>query len=168
MRNKNKFSDKQRGQIRHWKKKVKNVALYKKLEVLDYAAKGYTNAEISSLTGYTVRRISELLSEYLKNGIGYFLEEHRKGGNRRNLTNEQEKSILDKFKEKAENGQVVNLSDIKKEYEAVRGKETANSTFYDFLDRAGWRRIMPRGAHPKKASDEVIEASKKLTFNSRK
>jgi len=165
MKNRDKFSEKQRAQIKHWKKKAKQVGLYKKLEILDYAAKGYSNAEISDLTGYSVRRISGLLTEYLQNGIGYFLEEHRKGGNRRNLTVDQELAILNKFRERAENGQVVNLFNVKKEYESIRGKETANSTFYDFLHRLDWRRVMPRGAHPKKASDEAKDASKKLTFS---
>jgi transposase len=165
MKNRDEFTDKQKSQIRHWKKKTKVVCLYRKLEILEYACIGYTNTEISMLTGYTTRRISALINEYLKNGIDYFLEEHRKGGNKRSLTDAQEAEILKRFEERAVKGQVVNLSDIKKEYESVRGKETANSTFYDFLHRLGWRRIMPRGAHPKKGKDEVIETSKKLTQN---
>ena len=165
MKNSEKFNEKQKSQIKHWKKKMKNTNLYKKIEVLDYAAKGYTNKEIHDLTDFSLSRVSDFVSEYAQNGIGYFIEEHRKGGNRRNLTDEQEKNILRKFEEKANKGQVISLSDIKKEYERVRGKETANSTFYAFLDRMDWRRVMPRGAHPKKASDEVIEASKKLTLS---
>jgi transposase len=168
MQNKKKFTEAQRRQIRHWKNKIKELKLYKKLEVLDFAAQGLTNAQISRFTGYTTRRITELLTEYRKNGIGYFLEEHRKGGNRRNLTDEQETAILEKFREKAEKGQVVSLGEVKREYERVRGAKTANSTFYDFLDRLEWRRVMPRGAHPKKASDEEIESSKKLTKCSEK
>ncbi len=62
----------------------------------------------------STRRISDLLSEYLNNGIEYFLEEHRKGGNRRNLTDEQEMNILAKFKEKAESGQVIKLYHFQK------------------------------------------------------
>ena len=57
----------------------------------------------------------------------------------------------------------MSLDAVKEEYERVRGAETANSTFYDFLVRLEWRRVMPRGAHPKKASDEDIESKKKLT-----
>jgi hypothetical protein len=85
MRNRDKFNKKQKEQIRHWKKKTKDLKSYKKIEVLDFAAMGYTNAEISILTGYTIRRISSFLTEYLQNGIDYFLTEHRQGGNRRNL-----------------------------------------------------------------------------------
>ena len=123
MRNKDKFDKKQRSVIKHWKKKLLKIDanLYRKLEVLDYAAKGYTNKEISHLTDYSQSRVSDLVSEFAQNGIGYFLHEHRKGGNRRNLTNDQEKLIIDKFKEKAEKGQVVKLNDMKEEYERLRG-----------------------------------------------
>jgi transposase len=164
MRNREKFNSKQRRQIEHWKKKIKDLKVYRKLEVLDYAGKGYTNREISELTDYSISRVSDFVSEYIQNGIGYFTEEHRKGGNRRNLTDEQERKIIEEFKEKAIKGQVVSLSQMKKRYEEVRGEKTANSTFYDFLKRMKWRKVMPRGAHPKKASDEDIEASKKLTI----
>lgn len=163
MKNKEKFNKKQIKQIKHWKRKINDKKLYRKIEVLDYAAKGYTNEEISVLTDYSPSRVSDFIREFIKNGISYFLVEHRKGGNRRNLTDVQEKKIIEKFEEKAIKGQVVSLSEVKNEYEEIRGKETANSTFYNFLNRMDWRRVMPRGQHPKKASDEAIEASKKLT-----
>lgn len=163
VRNRDKFSTVQRKQIGHWKKKIKTIQLYKKLEILDYAAKGHTNEQISDLTDYSVRRICALINEYLKNGIGYFLQEHRKGGNRRNLTDAQEAIIIETFEDRAKKGKIVHLCHIKEKYEKVRGKETANSTFYDFMNRMKWRQVMPRGQHPKKASEEVMETSKKLT-----
>ena len=165
MWNNKKFNESQKVEIKEWKEKIQDLKLYKKIEVLDYAAKGYTNIKISILTGYSQSRVSDFIREYVKNGIGYFTEEHRKGGNRRNLTAEQEKEIIEKFDEDARNGKVVSLRDVKKEYEQVRGKETANSTFYYFLGRMDWRRVMPRGQHPKKVSEEAIEASKKLTLS---
>lgn len=164
MKNKEKFDSKQRSQINHWKKKLTDAKLYRKVEVLDYASKGYTHKEISNLTDFSISRISDLVQEFVKNGIGYFTKEHRKGNSRRNLTPQQEEQIINEFREKAINGQVVSLTEMKLRYEEIRGKETANSTFYDFLERMKWRRVMPRGKHPKKASDEAIEASKKLTL----
>jgi transposase len=164
MKNEMKFSEIQAAEISEIKMRTKSLKLYKKLEVLDYAAKGYTNKEIGRLSGYSISRVSDFVSEYMKNGIRYFMEEHRKGGNRRNLTAEEEKKIIDVFAEKAKKGQVINLEAVKAEYEKVRGVKTANSTFYAFLHRVKWRRIMPRCQHPKKASDEVIETSKKLTL----
>ena len=164
MKNKSKFTEIQKNEVSSQKNKTTKLNLYKKLEVLDYAAKGYTNKEISKLTGYSISRVSDLISEYIRNGISYFTEEKRKGGNRRNITKVEEMRIITKFKEKAENGQVISLGEIKAEYEKVRGKKTSNSTFYAFLSRIKWRRVMPRGQHPKKASAEGIETSKKLTL----
>jgi len=39
------------------------------------------------------------------------------------------------------------------------------SSLYYFLHRNNWRKIVPKKQHPGKASDEVIETSKKLTVN---
>ena len=122
------------------------------MEVLDYAAKGYTHREINTLTDYSINRISDLVREFINNGIGYFTKEHRKGNSRRNLTPKQEEQIIDEFREKAIKGQVVSLTEMKMRYEEVRGKETANSTFYDFLERMKWRRVMPRGIPPQKSN----------------
>jgi hypothetical protein len=33
------------------------------------------------------------------------------------------------------------------------------------LARHGWRKVTPRGKHPDKASDEAMEASKKLKLS---
>jgi len=164
MRNKEKFDSKQKSQIKHWKKKISDAKLYRKIEVLDYASKGYTHREISELTDFGISRISDLVREFVKNGIEYFIKEHRKGSNPRNLTPKQEEQLINEFREKAIKGQIVSLTEMKMRYEELRGKETANSTFYDFLERVKWRRVMPRGAHPKKATDEAVEASKKLTI----
>ena len=108
------------------------------MEVLDYAYKGYTNREISELTDYSQSRVSDFISKYIKEGIGYFLQEHRQGGNRWNLTDEQERKIIEKFEDQAIKGQVVSLTEIKIEYERVYGQEIANSTFYAFIkDKIG-------------------------------
>jgi len=156
----------QKEQIRHWKNKFKRdkqLNLYRKMEVLDYAVKGLSNKEISELTDYTVQRVSSLIRIYLETGISYFTEEHRKGGNRRLLTLEEEVKIIEKYRKDAINGKVITLNEMKEDYDKARGKVVPISTFYYFLKRHEWRRVMPRGQHPKKASDEVIEASKKLT-----
>ena len=88
---------------------------------------------------------------------------HKYGGNNQVISTEKEKEILDNFKEKAKTGQVVRATDIKKAFDKHRGKDTGRGYIYMLLDRHDWRMVMPRGAHPEKASDEDIEASKKLT-----
>ncbi len=49
-------------------------------------------------------------------------------------------------------------------YDERFGKEhKSKSTVYYFLHKMGWRKVMPHSKHPDKASDEAIEALKKLT-----
>ena len=72
-------------------------------------------------------------------------------------------ALLEKFKERANKGEVVSAQEIKAEFDKKRGKDTGRGYIYMLLERHNWRKVMPRSRHPKKASDEVIEASKKLT-----
>ena len=83
-------------------------------------------------------------------------------GNRRNLTVAEEAAILRPFQERAEAGQMVDVREIKAAYEAAVGHEIGSGQIYFVLKRHKWRKVMPRSRHPKKASEEVIETSKKL------
>lgn len=47
-------------------------------------------------------------------------------------------------------------------YEERVGHSIGSSQIYRVLERHGWRKVMPRSKHPKKASEEVIAISKKL------
>ena len=85
--------------------------------MINYASKGYTHKKISKLTDFSISRVSDLVRvcrQYVKNGIGYSIVEHRKGSNRRNMTPQQEEQIINEFTEKAINGQVVSLTEMKK------------------------------------------------------
>ena len=82
------------------------------------------------------------------------------------MTPEKEAALLKPFQEKARKGQIVEVSEIKASYERAVGHTIGGSQIYYVLDRNGWRKIMPRSRHPKKASEEVIETSKKLTSES--
>ena len=88
-------------------------------------------------------------------------EEGRKGGNHRNLSEWQEKELLEGFRQEAEKGRVITPREIKVAYDKLTGKETKDTFIYTVLRRNKWRVVMPRSKHPKKASDEEIESSKK-------
>ena len=66
-------------------------------------------------------------------------------------------------KERAEKGELVEVSEIAKAYQAAVDHLVSNGQIYFVLHRHGWRKVMPRSKHPRKASDEEIAASKKLT-----
>lgn len=76
---------------------------------------------------------------------------------------EEEATLLEQFAENAEEGQMLDIHEIRAEYEKTVGHTTGCAQIYRVLYRHGWRKVMPRSKHPKKADEEAIEASKKLT-----
>ena len=138
---------------------------YCRLQALDLRAKGYENDEIARITGYAETYISELVGKFMKNGIERIARDRRLGGNHRLLSAEAEASFLGGLSEKALSGELVTVSQIRSEYDQLVGKKSSIPTIYNVLERHDWRKVVPRQKHPKKASDEDIESSKKLTKN---
>lgn len=149
-------------EIRTKIKKYKKTTAYTKLQTIMLAGEGTEYKEIAKITGYHYNHVKILIKEYCINGFDKFVEDKRKGGNHCNLAKEEEVKLLDKYKEEAENGQIITPMEIKKDYDKAIGRKSGVSTFYGFLKRNNWRKVKPRGQHPKKASEEDIEASKKL------
>ena len=151
-------------EIKKVSKKNKDKNIDKRLEVLLLHAEGKKRAEISGKTGYSEQRITELVREYRIKGLDDYAQKHYKG-NHRNMSFEEEKELLEAYKAQAEAGQIVEVREILAAYERKMGRRAgSNSQIYNVLARHGWRKIMPRSKHPKKASEEAIEASKKLRW----
>lgn len=158
-----KFTLEQAAEIEGLLQKTTDTLLYKKLQVLQLRMEGYRNTEIAKITGYSKSRVSALVCIYAGSGAEYFKAEQRVGGNRRNLSFEEEAQLLDTFAQQAEQGNIITVADIKSSYDEACGHESGSGTIYQVLARHDWRKIMPRSKHPKKASKDAIEASKKLT-----
>ena len=137
----------------------------KRLEVLELRSEGSSLKDISSATGFSISHISSLIRLYTEKGLEAVTEKHYHG-NRRNMSIEEETTLLEQFQKRAEQGQLLNIREIADAYEKAVGHSTGNSQIYRVLHRHGWRKVMPRSKHPKKASDEVIATSKKLTTES--
>ena len=163
------MSEEQIREIEAARKKTKNKSIDKRLKALQLYAEGRTSTEIAERTGYAKTYIYELVSRYRKSGICGMIENHY-SGNRRNLSFEEEEALLESFKKSAAAGQIIEVGEIKAAYEKAINRSLDNSRgqIYRVMKRHGWRKIMPRSKHPNKASDEVIEASKKLTQSSEK
>jgi len=144
------------------KNKGKNVA--KRIKALLLHAEGETRSKIAEKTGFAKTYISELVSKYWNNGLSAIVENNYHG-NHRNLSIADEEALLDPFKKAAASGQVIEVSEIKRAYEEAIGRSLENNhgQIYNVLHRHGWRKVMPRSEHPKKASEEAMEASKKST-----
>jgi len=140
----------------------KNVE--KRLKALVLHAEGKTREKIAEITGFVKSYISELVAKYCNNGITTIIENNYHG-NHRNMSLAQEEALLEPFRKAAQAGQIVEVSEIKRAYEEAIGRSLENNRgqIYNVLHRHGWRKVMPRSKHPDKASEEAIEASKKLT-----
>ena len=123
---------------------------------------GLTNDEIAQKLDTSKKMVSQWVSAYINNGgISALLPKERIGMHR-NLSIEEEKEFLSAYTKQAEAGQIVDLNELKAAYIEKVGHSIGGSQIYRMLERHGWRKVMPRSRHPQKASDEAIEASKKL------
>ena len=142
-------------------KRTQDKQISRKLRVLMLRYEGLDNAEVGKRVGLCSVRVSQLVSEYKKTGLEKYTQK-KYGGNHRNMSEAEEEEILSGFKAKAEAGQVVIAKEIKEAFDKKLGRDTGRGYIYMLLERHGWRKVMPRSKHPKKASKEAIEASKKL------
>lgn len=143
------------------RKKNRNKNVERRLYVLVMRAEGKSLEEISEKTGYHLSTASKLIARYMRDGISAIAENHYKG-NRRNMSYEEEAAILAPFIERAERGEMVDIKEIAAAYQKAVSHKVSDTQIYYVLHRHGWRKIMPRSRHPKKASEEAIDASKKL------
>jgi transposase len=136
-----------------------------RLRVLLLHAQGKGRAEIARQTEYSETHISKIVAKFVDYGIEAVAGNHYRG-NHRNMDYESEKALIDCFKKKAEEGQIIEVSEIKAAYEKAIGRSLATNRgqIYNVLERHGWRKVMPRSKHPNKASEEEIDSSKKLTL----
>ena len=158
------FSEEDKKAIENARRSTRDKQQDKRLEVLELRCKGMTQKEIAEKTGFHRSHVSNLLKKYFEEGITSVAEKHY-SGNRRNLSYEEEEAILAPFREKAIKGEMVEISAIETAYRGAVGHSIGGSQIYYVLHRHGWRKVMPRSRHPKKASNEVIETSKKLNPN---
>ena len=124
-------------------------------------------SEIGEKLGYSKYRVSHLCREFKQTGINEYIRQ-KYPGNHRSLSITEEDELLAKFEKKANEGKIVTVQEIKSAFDKKIGKDTGRGYIYMVLKRKGWRKVMPCSKHPKKASDEAIEASKKLKIEQRK
>lgn len=161
------INDEQVAEIKKARKQNKDKNVEKRLKALLLHAEGKKREEIAEKTGFVKTYISELVSKYCNNGINAIIE-NKYGGNRHNMSFAEEEAFLSDYKKQAEQGQIIEVGVIKAAYEEKVGHSIGGSQIYYVLHRHGWRKVMPRSKHPNKASEEAIEASKKLKQPSKK
>ena len=138
-----------------------NANLYRRMEAVALRGEGMNSEQVAAITKYHKKRVSQLVSLYIAEGLPALAQEGRKGGNHRNLSVEQEQAFLNEFRKEAEKGHIITPAEMKTAYDALVGKETKDTFIYAVLRRNNWRAVMPRSRHPRKASEEEIVSSKK-------
>jgi len=144
------------------RKSNRDKQVEKRLHAVQMRGEGKRNKEIAKQLETSTDMISRWVSMYATGGLTALLPKKREA-HRRNMSYAEEKSFLEVYMEQAEAGQIVEVSEIKAAYETRVGHHISSGQIYRVLKRHGWRKIKPRSRHPRKASPEAIEASKKLT-----
>jgi transposase len=130
----------------------------KRLQVIRLRLEGMKQQEIANKLGFTRQWVNRLLRDYREMGLEEYAR-HKYGGNNRAMSIEEEEEILTKFESESQEGKLVVANTIKKALDEKRGKDTGRGYVYMLLKRHKARKVMPRPAHLKKASDEVVETS---------
>ena len=156
------FTEEAIAEIQEARRKNRDKNVDRRLKALELKAAGLTGQEIAEMTDYNSGYISKLAAKYRKSGIEAITGNHY-GGNRRNMTYEEEAALLAQFINEADGGHITDVSAIKTAYDEKIGHTTGHGQIYYVLHRHGWSKKLPRSKHPKSATPEAIDASKKLT-----
>jgi transposase len=137
----------------HWEKQ-------KWLVIYNAIADPRTASEIALHVGVSKGFVRKVIQQYNRQGeIG--LSTPGKGGRRNCYLNwEQEKQLIDAFKEKAHCGEIATALQIKQAYEQECGFTVHKTTIYRLLERHQWGKIVPRSSHPKKDPNAIDEFKK--------
>jgi len=161
-----KFSTEQYEEIKATQRKNRDKQIANRLKVLVLRCEGKRIREIEEATGFGHAHITNLIRKYFEEGLPAISEKHY-AGNRRNMSVEEEAAFLEPYCQLAEQGHVVEVSELKAAYEKKVRHSIGSGQIYRVLQRHGWRKVMPRSKHPKRASEEEIVSSKKLRKKSR-
>lgn len=157
-----KISTENAAEIKEVRKTITDKKVDRRLYAVQLRGEGLTNDEIAQKLDTSDKMVSQWVSAYINNGgIAALLPKERIGMHR-NLSIEEEKEFLSTYTKQAEAGQIIDLNELKAAYIEKVGHSIGGSQIYRMLERHGWRKVMPRSKHPQKASNEAIEASKKL------
>ena len=157
-----KISAENAAEIKEVRKTITDKKVDIRLHTVQLRGEGLTNDEIAQKLDTSDKMVSQWVSAYINNGgIAALLPKERIGMHR-NLSIEEEKEFLSAYTKQAEAGQIIDLNELKAAYIEKVGHSIGGSQIYRMLERHGWRKVMPRSKHPQKASNEAIEASKKL------
>jgi transposase len=120
--------------------------------------------QTSAITGISKRWVSQLRAEFIRSNGTIEQKPSRGGRHRENLSLAQESDFLEPFIEKAKEGGILVVSEIKDALQTTLGRTVALASVYNLLHRHDWRKLVPDKHHPK-LDPEAQEAFKKTPGN---
>ena len=110
---------------------------------------GLSLEETAKVIGRSVGWSCRLRNRFLAGETVGDGQRQRPGGRRRqNLSLERESEVLAPFLDRARNGGILVVPQIKAELEVALGLSMALSSVYNLLHRHGWRKLAPDKRHP--------------------
>ena len=139
---------------------------YRRIQSIYFRAKyGYSAVQIADMVGLQIQTVRNLHAAYLKEGEAVLQLTGQGGRYRSNLSLQEEDALLSAFEVDGQLGDIVEISQLHRAYEQRIGRSVPNSTVYRLLHRHGWRKLAPRGHHPK-GNEALIERFKKTSHGS--
>ena len=159
------FTDEERAEIEQAFRGSHPNHVYKRVLVLKLKAiDGMRSDEAGKISGVNHDTVNKIVVRYKAEGIDAIVGKRHHGG-KRYMTLEEEKAFLAQFRAEGESGKVIEVTDIHLAFQKAVGHSVTRDAIYYLLKKHKWRKVMPRGRHPKKASAEAIEAYKKNLRN---
>ena len=121
---------------------------------------GLSTAEIARTLALSVNTVRFTQKDFIENGVSALTELERGGRKRCLMPLKEEAAFLRQFEEKAGQGELLVVNEIKLALEKHLGRTIHKATVYRILYRHGWRKLAPRPSHPKRNQQEA-EAFKK-------
>jgi transposase len=108
--------------------------------------------EYGSLLGVDVSKIYRIVQLYNRHGADF--DKALQWGGRREqrslLTLREESELMDTFKQKALQGKVITINDIRRIVESKTAQPVSDDYLWDLFKRHGWKKKAPRPQHPQK------------------
>lgn len=160
------ISEQDRLALKEMLQSVRTKVDYQRVQCLWLRAElGLNSTQIASAVGFTKGTVRVIQHMYFARGESVLIGEGKGGRRHQYLTAEEEDDLLKVFFDKAREGGVLVVSEIKNAYEKKVGRQVNKSTVYRMLERHGWRKIAPR-PHHSKADPEAQEMFKKNSLSS--
>ena len=152
------FTEDERGDILEEFSKDHAHHVYKRILVLKMkAVDGMRSEEVAKVCGLCHTSVNKIVNRYKLEGMQAIIGKRHHGGHRY-MTLEEEKAFLARFQAEGEAGKIIEVTDIHLAFQEAVGHSVTRDAIYYLLKKHKWRKVMPRGRHPKKASAEATEA----------